>query len=570
MAINTDDSNSYVKKSGVASFFRNNVYDKITLKGFGTEIEKLAVNSLTLSSDNNVKNTDLTNGNRGVSMLSIYNDAIANATLQQHLSVKALASAAPGYAERLRTSRAYANKGYIRTYLNILSQECIVENDDDNKYCRVRDLPESYSESIRKKYLENFEILYNLLQLNLANCARDYFTQLLVDGFLTFEIVYDDRRKNVVGIRKLDPIKLTITYDEVSKRMIWVYNYTDVSRRVILTDADIIYISYANHDNVYRSANYVEPLIKPFNQLNLLENLKIMFQMNTAMVHRKFIIPMDGIGKKDTAMELGKTMASLKENFDMDDSTGTFSIDGSANLHHQKDIFLTSNEGAVPTIEYMNPAVVDLTEDTQLKYFRQKLIFESQIPPQRFMEDQGGGNIISNDSDVTRDEYKFNDFKKTLRKLFKEIITKPLKIQTFLDFPELIDDRLFSNYVDIKYYDDENITAGRKLKNMESRANIASTLNNVKNMKGESVYPTKYILKKVMNHSDSEISEIMKEAKEEMTEQVQPTQPTQPSGGGGGMESEIGGGTQPTTQPTSQPTPQAQTQAPPTQEAPPA
>jgi hypothetical protein len=34
--------------------------------------------------------------------------------------------------------------------------------------------------------------------------AWQYFRQLLVDGFIAFEIVYDDKGRNVIGFKEID------------------------------------------------------------------------------------------------------------------------------------------------------------------------------------------------------------------------------------------------------------------------------------------------------------------------------------------------------------------------------
>jgi hypothetical protein len=64
---------------------------------------------------------------------------------------------------------------------------------------------------------------------------------------------------------------------------------------------------------------------------------------------------------------------------------------------------------------------------------------------------------------MTRDEVKFNNFINRLRANYKELIVKPLKLQMCMEFPELKDDEIFLNQVDISFNSNQLFEEWKKL-----------------------------------------------------------------------------------------------------------
>jgi hypothetical protein len=73
-----------------------------------------------------------------------------------------------------------------------------------------------------------------------------------------------------------------------------------------------------------------------------------------------------------------------------------------------------------------------------------------------------------------------------LRANFKEIIVKPLKLQMLIEFPELKEDEILMNQMDIIFYTNQIFEEWKKINNLSKKAVALGTLTAV--MNGEKPY----------------------------------------------------------------------------------
>ena len=137
-------------------------------------------------------------------------------------------------------------------------------------------------------------------------------------------------------------------------------------------------------------------------------------------------------------------------------------------------------------MELKSPQGHDLNEETMLKWFHQALKRASKIPITRFEAESGGGNLVTDAAEMTRDEIKFHNFIMRLRTNFKEIVVKPLKLQMLIEFPELKEDEVFVNSVDITFYTNQIFEEWKKINTLAKRAEAITTLTGI--MNGEKPY----------------------------------------------------------------------------------
>jgi hypothetical protein len=81
---------------------------------------------------------------------------------------------------------------------------------------------------------------------------------------------------------------------------------------------------------------------------------------------------------------------------------------------------------------------------------------------------------------------KFHNFISRLRANFKELIVKPLKLQMLIEFPELKEDEVFGNQLDIVFYSNQIFEEWKKINNLAKRAEAIGTLTGI--MNGEKPY----------------------------------------------------------------------------------
>lgn len=426
------------------------------------------------------------------------------AMMQERQNIAALNSE---YFYKLPIFQEYATKGEIRDVITKLANEVVVYN-KNKKFCEIVDFPNTYSQIIKKRSKEIFEDIYTKLGFADRSYGWDLFRDFLVDGFICKEIIYDQKKKNIVGFQSLDPRTIVPYTDPKTAIQYWIQNPLDSQQNIkIFTDAELIYVSYSGSSN-YMETSYVEPLIKPYNELKNIERAKLQFNLINATMHKKFIIPTHGMSPSQAEQELLTLISDYKDNVQFDDTTGVMYMDGSKDLPWSKEVWLSNDGESEPTYEIVKPEGADLNEDTTLIWFRNNFKMATKFPFTRFDTSNGGGNIYGFGSDVSYDDYNFNKFVGRLRAIYKDIILKPLSLQLLLEHPELEQNEFFINDLDVTFYGHSEIEKAKELANIQAKASIANDLmNNFKRENDKSVLHWRYIAKHIMELSDEQLQE---------------------------------------------------------------
>jgi len=387
------------------------------------------------------------------------------------------------YADKRRILREYSIKDEIRDMVSAVADECIVYN-DDRDFCSPRALSNDYSQEVKDKYQEYFEKIYNKYGFSDSITAWNMIKDFLVDGYVAVEIVFDDKKKNIIAFNRLRPETLVPAY-EPNVGHLWIQFPEDPQLRRIFLDSQIVFVSYSTQ-NDYSETSYVEGLIKPYNQLKILEQTKIMFNVINATLYQEFKIPIKGLSRQRAEEQIGQLIHDYSEEVEWDETLGTLSINGSKHLPYNKQIWFPESDAGSPSMDLKSPAGHDLNEDAMLKWFHQALKRASKIPLTRFEGEGGGGNLIADSAEMTRDEIKFHNFISRIRANFKELIVKPLKLQMLIEFPELKEDEIVMNQMDIIFYTNQIFEEWKKINNLSKKAEALGTLIAV--MNGEKPY----------------------------------------------------------------------------------
>lgn len=463
--------------------------------------------------ENAVKNAKGIHANEDLNMITDANgysysmfSRKAHALMQERQSVAALSVE---YMSKIMILREYASKVEIRDFVSKMANELIVYG-KDKKFCELEDLPKTYSEVIRNRAKAIFENIYTYGGFSEGSLAWDIARDWLVEGFICREIIYDKKGKNIIGFQKMDPASIIPIIDEQSGLKIWVQHPYDERNRRILLDAEVIYISYSGSSN-YMETSYVEPLIRPYNELKSIERSRLLFNLINATMHKEIIIPTHGLSPIMAEQEIATLIADYKDNIIFDDTTGLIYIDGSKDLPYSKEYWLPNNGEQKPEMNIVEPGGHDLNENSMLVWFNNALKRASKFPLSRLDNTIGGGNIYSVGQDLTHDDYNFQQYVERLRALFKDIILKPVLIQILLEFPELEKNNTLYNDIDIKYYGHSELIKAKELSNMQAKASIAADLkNNLTQGTGDNEKPLlhpKMIAKYIMEFDDEFMAE---------------------------------------------------------------
>jgi len=418
------------------------------------------------------------------------------------------------YAPRREFLRKFSMNGEIQWILDTISDEAIIQ-DERNFFCYSSPLTVEVSDEIKEAYEENFKKLYAFWRFNDDITAWQYFYQLLVDGFLAFEIIYNDEATKVIGFKELDAVSIRPAVEKQPDgtfKNVWYQNEQDQNLRRKLYDSQIIYIAYAKGNSISR-ISYVERLIRSFNLLRIMEHTRVIWAVMNSQFRMKMVVPMGSKSPQKAKESLGELMGIYKEDIRLDYDSGELFVNGRPNIPFFKNYMFPNKNGEQTDIETMGGEGPDLSNMEALDYFYNKLKLDSKIPMGRFNRAEGGGQYSMGTDNVDREEIRFSKFINRLRSIFQEIITKPMYLQMVLDFPELKDDELFKAQVGVRFNKDNVF---ERMKEMELLSKSTEFINSLKEIKtirnGEEAdyFHPQFLIERYMFLSQGEIDQNMK------------------------------------------------------------
>lgn len=352
--------------------------------------------------------------------------------------------------------RRMAVQPEIEDILDIMSNECIVYDDDEAYICKpfidnaiTQDLNEASLSELRTAVDTIFYKIY--LLLNFKKDAWNIFRRWLIDGVLSYEIIYDDLTNphSIIGIVAVDPATLTRVVDD-NGTTYWIQYKDVIGRERKLLDAQIIYIKYEDSGTIERQS-YLERLIRPFNIYRIIEQAQIIWTVTQSSFKTLFTIPVAGMNKAKGLQTLNAAMNRYKEDITFNGETGEIKVNGRTNMPFNKEFWMPENENGTPHIETLTDNGPMLNDSEQLRFFESKLYKQSKIPESRFDKENQAAWFGSDPTQTLRDEINYGRFVNRLRATFGELITKPLRIQLSLQLPDIKNDKRILDSIGLRY-----------------------------------------------------------------------------------------------------------------------
>jgi hypothetical protein len=446
--------------------------------------------------------------------------AISDTTSQ--LRTKAIAFFQLDYVVKRERLRDVAANGEIEFILETIVDDMIVY-DDEERFIYPKDLTGkmlyhgdtkeerlNFQEKVLRKYNDNFERIYTAWGFAEGISAWQYAFQFLVEGHLSFEIIYDnlEKPKEIIGFKELDPASVAPQLQKDAKGKIFLqwlqYDQQTGSTRV-LNDSQVIYISYANHFRTKR-VSFVERLIRSFNLLRIIEHSKVIWHVMNAPIRLTTTVPIGSKSFQKGQEDVREFLNMFKEDINFNGDSGELQVDGKPNILFYKNYILPVNDqNQQVKIETLQTPGPNLSGSELLNYFYKKLKMDSKIPYSRWEGQSGMGAFTLNAEGITREEVRYQKFINRLRSAFSEMMVKPWYLQMCLDFPDIADDYKFNNAIGIKYNND-NVFEEMKKNEIEAKR-IASFQAKKGVMKddGTPYFATEYLIREELKMNDSEI-----------------------------------------------------------------
>lgn len=382
------------------------------------------------------------------------------------------------YQKKKEQLRRFALQDEIEEILDIVCEESIVF-DGANKFANIK-LNYKADQEILDEFSEEYNKIYNYFGFYDTVQATDYFRKWLIDGFLAFEIVYNEDQTEIIGFVELDPAALTPGIDPNTNEKIWFVNQKigingQTSQDRILYDSQIIYLSYAKADTISR-ISYVERLIRSFNILRTMEATRIIWAVTNASYKTQYIIPVGSVQSPRGRQTLAQAMANYKELVDFDWDSGEIKTNGRPMLQFYKDIFMASEGGETPQIQNIGNDGPEISDTEALRYFRDKLRQASKIPFTRFEKEQGEGAYTMSAEGIAREEIRFSKFIGRLRAIFAEILIKPTYLQMCLKHKSVMSDMNFRVNLGLDYNKDSVFEENKEIELLQKKADFISSI----------------------------------------------------------------------------------------------
>jgi hypothetical protein len=446
--------------------------------------------------------------------------AISDTTSQ--LRTKAIAFFQLDYVVKRERLRDVAANGEIEFILETIIDDLIVY-DEEERFIYPKDLTGkmlyrgdtkeerlNFQEKVLNKYHDNFEKIYTAWGFGEGIAAWQYAFQFLVEGHLSFEIIYDnlEKPKEIIGFKEIDPASIAPQLQKDAKGKIFLqwlqYDQASGSTRV-LNDSQVIYISYANHFRTKR-VSFVERLIRSFNLLRIIEHSKVIWHVMNAPIRLTTTVPIGSKSFQKGQEDVREFLNMLKEDIYFNGDTGELQVDGKPNIMFYKNYVTPINDqNQQVKIEPLQIPGPNLSSSELLNYFYKKLKMDSKIPYSRWEGQSGMGAFTLNAEGITREEVRYQKFINRLRSAFSEIFVKPWYLQMCLDFPDLANDYKFNNSIGIKFNND-NVFEEMKKNEIEAKRIAAfQAKKGVTRDDGTPYFATEYLIREELKMTDSEI-----------------------------------------------------------------
>ena len=391
------------------------------------------------------------------------------------------------------------------------------------------------TENIKKKISEEFETVLRLL--NFQNLASDLFKRWYIDGRMYYHIVVNEKnpKEGVQELRYIDPRKIrkvrevktgkdpktgatvilsTAEYYVYNDKGTTTQNYTASTNSGLRISADsIINVNSGMMDakNTF-VISYLHKVIKPLNQLRMIEDAVVIYRISRAPERRIFYIDVGNLPKGKAEQYLRDVMVKYRNKMVYDASTGELR-DDRKHMSMLEDFWLPRREGGKGTEITTLPAGQNLGELEDVKYFQRNLLKALNVPLSRLDEQTGGGFAgIGRSQEITRDELKFAKFIARLRNKFSQLFDNALGTQLVLKGVCTSDEwKDFKQNIIYDFRKDNNFTELREAELLRERLTMVGMVDPYIGK----YFSHEYIKKNILKMDDKEMKEMQKQINKE-------------------------------------------------------
>lgn len=427
--------------------------------------------------------------------------------------------------------RGIATHPEVDTAIDEIVNEAIAFDDEDDSSVTLNlDNVEGLSDSIKKKMQEEFNGVLNMLKFR--NQGHDIFRSWYIDGRMYHHLVIDPKnpRMGIQEIRYIDSTKIrkvkevsTDTDPKTGAKVVksinefYIYeakpNSTSRGNAVKIYPDSISSVTSGLMDEYKRKAvSYLGKVIKPVNQLRMMEDSLVIYRLSRAPERRIFYIDVGNMQKGKAEEYMRGIMNRYRNKLVYDANSGEIK-DDRKHMSMLEDFWLPRKEGGRGTEISTLPGGENLGQIDDIIYFQKRLYKSLNVPMSRLETDNQFS--LGRSNEITRDEIKFMKFIDRLRNKFSLLFTETLKKQCLLK--GICTEQDWSKWeqsLQIDFARDNHFT---ELKEAEILRERLQTVDQIAQYQGE-FFSKEWVMKNILKMNDDDIKEMKEQMEEEASE----------------------------------------------------
>lgn len=415
----------------------------------------------------------------------------------------------------------------ISDALDMVADDSVIEN-DKGQIVSLEFTKELNSRDSRL-ILEEWEYLLHEV-FYVRERLWDWYRKWLIDGEIFLEIVLNDSKDSVIGVKLLPAFNTFPSYtgdlitNFVQTNDQGNYSVKDENAQIIFPNDQIAYASWGVYGKSKLDVRgYLEPAVRVYNQLRNLEDAVVVYRLVRAPERRVWNIEVGKLPPGKAEEHIKKLIHKYRKQVNYDPSTGA--IDSSQNVQAlTEDFWFAKRDGVGSTVDPL-PSGIQLGEMDDINYFLYKLRQVLKVPKDRFV-DQTGGSYNSGRG-IEREEVRFTKFiirqQNKFKKLFLDVLIQQLRLKGFND-----------KYLDRSLYDIQ-WSKSNYYQEFKQQDIIESKINTWASMSGYVVsqddpnapFSREYVMKNMVRMSDAEWEEnerLRKQEQEEAKKEIEKAQ----------------------------------------------
>lgn len=450
--------------------------------------------------------------------------------------------------ERALKYDTVAKRAEVNEALIQICNEGVFE-DDIGEICSLEIDPDlEIGEAVRNNLCKIFrqEVLRRIMKFR--RVGSEQMRYLLTRGRLFFEVIYDPESRKITALNMLPEENMVIIYQNnliIGFRQMLsgaAYAQTGGKNYIDYSPNQILYASLGMYGpgGINDTRSVLEPAMKPYNQLNTIEDSVVMYRVLWGSEKLMMKIDTSGMNRMQAEKFMKDQAKQFSRHLDYNPMTGEITNFGKVVGLTEHYLVSLAKGRTGSTIERMQGGE-QLGNIDDLKFFKRNLVNSMMVPPGRITALAGDGNNYSNGKigEVTQAEVAFARLVQKYQVPFEDIMVRlfVMVLETHKEFNDEIKVREnfsvkfkrsngFQNFIEADVWGSRLDTFSKMMENTATKDNPDAPLSK------------KFALKYGLRLSDDEYTQNGSWLKNEIAEAKGET-PAEDAGGDAGGDMDL-------------------------------